>query len=142
MTIRSSALCRAAPWVYRIPLLRQAANRLVSPALNHLCPAESNLRGMLRAARGARTDGAAHLDFSLHSSELMPGGSPNFREATDIEHLYDDLEILFEELSTWCRGMTLKEFHASLRNSPGDSVSGSLADGISDRAATQEMVRA
>ncbi len=121
MTIRSSGLYRRAPWVYRIPLLRQVANRLVSPA---------------------RAEGAAHLDFSLHSSELMPGGSPSFREATDIERLYGDLEVLFEELSKWCRGMTLKEFHASFRQSPCDAVSGSLGDGISDPAATQEVVRA
>ena len=112
MTIRSCGLNRKAPWVYRIPLLRQTANRLVSTALNHLCPAESTLRGMLRAARTARAEGAVHLDFTLHSSELMPGGSPTFRDASDIERLYEDLEILFEELSAWCRGMTLKEFHA------------------------------
>jgi hypothetical protein len=112
MTIRASGLYRRAPWVYRIPVLRQAANRLVSPALDHLCPTESNLGGMLRAARAARAEGAVHTAFTLHSSELMPGGSPSFRNATDIERLYEDLEILFDELSTWCRGMTLKEFHA------------------------------
>jgi hypothetical protein len=116
MTIRSSSLSRTAPWVYRIPLLRQAANRLVSPALNHLCPAESDLRGMLRAARGARDEGAAHVEFSLHSSELMPGGSPTFPSASDIARLYADLEILFEELSAWCRGMTLRDFHVWFRN--------------------------
>jgi hypothetical protein len=91
MTIRPSSLYRRAPWVYSIPLLRQTANRVVSPALNHLCPAESNLRGMLRAARGARSEGAAHVEFSLHSSELMPGGSPTFQSASDIERLYENL---------------------------------------------------
>jgi hypothetical protein len=116
MTIRSSGVCRKAPWVYRIPLLRQTTNRLVSPALNHVCPTESNLRGMLRAAREARAASAIHTAFTLHSSELMPGGSPSFRSAEDIERLYADLEILFEELSTWCRGMTLKEFHVWFRN--------------------------
>lgn len=112
MTIRPSGLYRRASWVYRVPLLRQTANRLVSPALDHVCPTESNLSGMLRAARGARAEGAAHTAFTLHSSELMPGGSPKFRNATDIERLYEDVEILFEDLSTWCRGMALKEFHA------------------------------
>jgi hypothetical protein len=142
MTIRSSGLYRKAPWVYRIPLLRQTANRLVSPALNHLCPAENKLPRMLRAARAARADGAAHAEFTLHSSEFMPGGSPTFRNASDIERLYEDLEILFEELSTWCRGMTLKEFDASFRKSAGEAVSGSPGNRISDRATNQEMVRA
>jgi len=135
MTIRSSGVYRRAPWVYRVPLLRQAANRLLSPALNHLCPAESNLRGMLRATRTARAEGAAHLDFTLHSSELMPGGSPTFRNASDIERLYENLEILFEELSTWCRGMTLKEFHARFSESVRPAASSDLEDSL-------EMARA
>src|SRR5262249_5463734 len=97
MTIRRSSVYRRAPWVYRVPLLRQTVNRVMSPALTHLCPAENGLSGMLRAARGARFERADHLDFSLHSSELMPGGSPRFRSESDIERLYDDLEVLFEE---------------------------------------------
>jgi hypothetical protein len=142
MTIHSSRLYQRAPWAYRIPLLRQAAHRLVSPAFNWLAPAESKLSAMLRAARGARAEGAAHMEFALHSSELMPGGSPTFRNASDIERLYDHLEILFEELSTWCCGMTLKEFHAWFGESPGRAGSGSPADRSSDRVANQEMARA
>ena len=130
MTIRPSGLCRRAPWVYRIPLLRQAANRVVARALNHLCPAESNLRGMLGAARGARAEGAVHVEFSLHSSELMPGGSPTFRRASDIERLYEDLEILFEELSTWCSGITLKAFHARFSESTRRAASDTLRNGF------------
>jgi hypothetical protein len=117
MTIRACGLQRRAPWVYRIPLLRQVANRAISPALNHLCPTESPLGGMQRAARGARSDGADHVQFTLHSSELMPGGSPSFRRVADIERLYEDIEILFEELSTWCRGMTLKEYYIRFKTS-------------------------
>jgi len=97
---------------------------------------------MLRATRTARAEGAAHLDFSLHSSELMPGGSPTFRDATDVERLYEDLEILFGELSSWCRGVTLKEFHTSSTESPGEAASDSSGDRISDPAVNQEMVRA
>ena len=139
MTIRSSDVYRRAPWVYRIPLLRQATNRLASPALNHLCPAESNLRGMLRAARSARADGAAHVEFTLHSSEFMPGGSPTFWSASDIERLYEHLEILFEELSTWSRGMTLKDFHSWFRKSQGQTSLSVPWTGLSDQPANQEM---
>jgi len=130
MTIRSSGLFRRAPWVYRIPLLRQTANRLVSPAVNHLCPAENGLGGLLRAARAARADGAAHTEFTLHSSEFMPGGSPTFRNRSDIERLYENLEILFEELSTWCSGMTLKEFHARFSESVRPAASSHLEDSL------------
>lgn len=114
LTVRSSALYRKAGWMYRVPLLRRAANG-ISRGLRWLCPAESSLDDMLQAARAAREDGAAHLQFMLHSSELMPGGSPKFRGASDVERLYEDLESLFEELSGWCRGVTLQEFHAMAR---------------------------
>lgn len=114
MTVRSSALYRKAPWAYRVPLLRRAANS-VSPGLGWLCPAESTLDVMLQTARAARAEGAAHMEFMLHSSELMPGGSPNFGSASAIERLYDGLETLFGEVSAWCTGATLKEFHEMAR---------------------------
>jgi hypothetical protein len=110
MTVRPSGPYRAAPWAYRVPLLRRFANRM-SRGLSWLCPAESDLGDMLRVARAARAEGAEHLEFMLHSSELMPGGSPGFRDAAAIERLYECLEILFAHLSGWCRGLTLQEFH-------------------------------
>lgn len=117
MTTRASGLYRRAPWAYRLPLLRQAAHR-VSPKLAWLCPTplleRNNLDAMLQLARAARADATAHLEFMMHSSELMPGGSPTFRTASDIEGLYEHLEALFADLSTWCRGVTLKEFHARM----------------------------
>jgi hypothetical protein len=67
---------------------------------------------MLRAAHRARAKGADCIELFVHSSELMPGGSFTFRTAAAIERLYADLEVLFEDLSGWCRGMTLAEFHA------------------------------
>jgi len=119
MTTRSSGLYRRAPWTYRIPLLRQAAHR-VSPKLDWLCPTplldRNNLNAMLQVARAARTEGMTHLEFMAHSSELMPGGSPTFKDALAIERLYEHLEKLFAELSSWCRGVTLKEFDARFRN--------------------------
>ena len=119
MTTRSSDLYRRAPWAYRLPLLRQAAHR-VSPKLRWLCPTplleKPNLNAMLQVARAARAEAVAHLEFMLHSSELMPGGSPAFKNASEIERLYEHLEMLFEDLATWCRGTTLKEFHARFSN--------------------------
>ena len=119
MTIRSSSLYQSAPWAYRVPLLRQAAHR-VSPKLSWLCPTplleQHNLNAMLQVARAARAEGVAHLEFMLHSSELMPGGSPAFKDASEIERLYEHLEMLFEDLAAWCCGTTLKEFHARFTN--------------------------
>ena len=128
MTVGPSRLYRKLPWVYRIPLLRRAANR-VSPGLSWLGPAQPTLGAPLHrhlevmslAARRAREHGAQHVEFMMHSSELMPGGSPSFRNTSDIERLYERLEMLFEDLSTWCRGVTLMQFHAQFTTSPSRS---------------------
>jgi hypothetical protein len=117
MTIRASGLYRHAQWPYRVPLLRRFANR-AAPGLGWLCPVQPalrapvqrNLDAMLQVACVARAEGATHMEFMLHSSELMPRGSPTFRSDSDIERLYESLEALFEDLSTWCTGATLSEF--------------------------------
>lgn len=117
MTVRASWLYCAAPWLYRIPLVRRYANRL-SLGLGWLCPVQPtisapvdrHLAAMLDVARAERHAGADYVEFMLHSSELMPGGSPKFRRTEDIELLYEQLEVLFGELAAWCRGMTLREF--------------------------------
>lgn len=113
VTIEMSGLSRTAPWAYRLPLAGPVFNRL-SPMRSWACPGENGLAGMLRAARRARASRAACVEFMVHSSELMPGGSPRFRSAAAVEGLYADLEVLFEELSAWCTGMTLAEFHTGM----------------------------
>ncbi len=129
MTIRPSPFHAAVPVAYRVPLLRRWAN-YAWPAQAWLCPVQGCLRGslqrqldvMLEVARARRAEGAAHVEFMLHSSELMPGGSPTFRTEADIERLYAALEALFEELAGWCRGMTLEELHAQLARSPAPAT--------------------
>ncbi len=67
--------------------------------------------------------GEAHLMFMIHSSELMPGGSPTFRDEAAIAHLNDDLAALFSHAqSRRCPGRTLGEFAADWRKQhPGQS---------------------
>lgn len=125
MTIRPSPLYEKMPLAYRIPLLRRAAN-YVSPALGWLCAVQGSIRApvqrhldvMREVASAKRAESATHMEFMLHSSELMPGGSPTFQNESDIDRLYESLEALFEDLSAWCRGMTLEELHAELKRAP------------------------
>ncbi|MGD0711502.1 MAG: hypothetical protein ABR968_10035 [Bacteroidales bacterium] len=51
--------------------------------------------------------------FMIHSSELMPGGSPNFINEEIIENLYWDVEQLFRYTAEKFSGSTLNEFHDS-----------------------------
>jgi hypothetical protein len=111
VTIGTSGLYRAAPWTYRLPLAGPLFNR-ISPMRSWACPGENGLAGMLRAARAARAKGAVCVEFLVHSSELMPDGSPRFRGSVDVERLYASLTLLFEDLAAWCGGMTLAEFHS------------------------------
>jgi hypothetical protein len=56
----------------------------------------------------ARAVGRPVLEMVLHSSELMPGGSPNGRDAAAIEALYRDLRALFSQVAqAGFRGITL-----------------------------------
>jgi hypothetical protein len=70
-----------------------------------------DLRKLLALAEAQRRD---YVEFMLHSSELMPGGSPRFPSAESIEALYADLEALFEAAQSTWRGMTLCEYGAAL----------------------------
>jgi hypothetical protein len=91
-------------------LLQRAANRLVSRPVT-LRPTGSNLSDMLKALEVARRQERDHVEFMLHSSEFMAGGSPNFTNEASIEKLYADLEQLFESASEHFNGSTLTEYY-------------------------------
>ena len=52
-----------------------------------------------------------YLMFMLHSSEFMPGGSPTFKTSEDIDLLFKDLKIIFDELKKRNYiGLTIKQY--------------------------------
>jgi hypothetical protein len=67
---------------------------------------------MIHMVERVRQEGRPYAQFMIHSSELMPGGSPYFRRADDIERLYDDLKALFAFVRDRFVGATLMEFAA------------------------------
>jgi peptidoglycan/xylan/chitin deacetylase (PgdA/CDA1 family) len=79
-----------------------------------LRPNGRNARALLSLARQALEQRRPCLVLALHSSELMPGGSPTFARAEDVEALYRDLEALFTALAGGTRGATLEELHREL----------------------------
>lgn len=61
-----------------------------------------------------RDTGCDYAEFMIHSSELMPGGSPYFRDADSVEVLYRRLDKLFNNVLTLgFKGATLKEYYQS-----------------------------
>lgn len=87
----------------------------IFPAVLWLRPNGRNLRDMLGILRRALREGRPYAEFMLHSSELMPGGSPTFRTPEAIENLYRDLEALFAAAAKDFAGETLSEFARHFR---------------------------
>jgi peptidoglycan/xylan/chitin deacetylase (PgdA/CDA1 family) len=100
--------------VRSVPLLRRAVHRFL-PAVYWLRPDRRNLPHMLRIVRQAAELGRTHLEFMVHSSELMPAGSPLFPTRDHIERLYANLEALFELAARTCTPATLSEFYDAYR---------------------------
>lgn len=87
--------------------------RVLGPPFSWLRPNGRNLESMLAVSDWAIERRAAALEFMLHSSEFMPGGSPTFRTDEQIEVLYAHLKALFARLARSVRGQTLSEFRAA-----------------------------
>lgn len=77
--------------------------------INWLRPDGENLDAMIRIVDLAVSEEWPCIVFMLHSSELMPGGSPRFGTERDIENLYAHLDVLFESVSSRFKGATLAE---------------------------------
>lgn len=88
-----------------------------SLSVNWLRPKGGNLEQMKTVVQQTLASGSDYVEFMLHSSEFMPGGSPTFKNEEQIESLYQDLEALFEFLYPLVEGVTLKEFYDSRRKS-------------------------
>ena len=93
----------------RRSLLCRALNRLF-PRLCWLAPTGDNIGAMVKVVKKSATDKRPCVEFALHSSNLMPGGSPFFRHSRDVEALYAGLDRIFSQASKNCRGQTVTEF--------------------------------
>ena len=89
----------------------QMRGKYRSPSVNWLRPSGGNAAQMIAVAEKTLSQGNDYVEFMLHSSEFMPGGSPTFKDEADIERLYQDLNTLFSWLAERTRGMTLAEYY-------------------------------
>lgn len=109
VSVIRSRLHRWAPWSYRTPGLRRWAWRYAPDRL-WLYPDGGNRRELLAVLEEALARRRPYLELVIHSSELMPGGSPHAPDADSIERLYADLRVLFRAATRHFAGMTLAEF--------------------------------
>lgn len=96
--------------VQPISPLRKIVNYYI-PKVVWLRPNGKNINQMKKILKKAILEERTQVEFMLHSSELMPNGSPTFKTKHSIEMLYLDLEELFIYASQHFIGMTLHEFY-------------------------------
>lgn len=80
-----------------------------------LRPEKNNLSQMIDLSNRICKSDDDYIMFMLHSSELMPGGSPNFASADDIEDLYKNMETLFHILAKEYQGITLRNYYLNFK---------------------------
>ena len=73
-----------------------------------LRPNGKNLEEMITFVDEIYYSDVPYAMFMLHSSELMPGGSPIFKNDEDIEKLYNDIKQLFFYIEKKFYGITIK----------------------------------
>ena len=87
-------------WVHsHLPrrLCQGAIQRVFGPPFSWFRP-HSIYHELVRVAQAKISEGADYIMFTLHSSELMPGGSQRFGGDKEIEQLYEDIEEAFSFL--------------------------------------------
>ena len=128
---RTLAAIDSAPPLLAIPLrpVGRLIRRFAPPAV-WLRPRGNNTKAMMWLVRRVIEEGRDYAEFMLHSSELMPGGSPTFQSERCIERLYEQLEILFSWVSTRFEATTLYSYRCRF-----EELSPIFGDGLKDQAA-------
>jgi hypothetical protein len=83
----------------------------IFPQLCRLYPQGKNHEAMIGALGAALDEGRDYVEFAIHSSQLMPGGSPHFPSEEHIAALYRFMERLFSLGAQRSQGMTLNEYY-------------------------------
>jgi len=85
--------------------------RLVGPPFSRLSPDWKSVDALLKIVAWAFDKELPVVELALHSSELMPGGSPTFRTREHVESLYETLQVLFRHMARLgVVSMTLAEY--------------------------------
>lgn len=103
------------------PWHREVARRLLrrtGPRLIWLRPDGANLADLHFVHDLVRRERRPYLQFTLHSSEFMPGGSPTFPTPASIEVLYAHLEELFGAVAVGFEGRTLSDYAREVPSAP------------------------
>lgn len=97
--------------IIEVPLTTRNIHHVAKGSLKHkvstvikgdrmwLRPYKKSLSDLLLLSNYVKSEGEDYLEFMIHSSELMPGGSPFFKTEEEIELLYLIMQEYFEWLT-------------------------------------------
>jgi hypothetical protein len=74
-------------------------------------PSTHSLEEMKRLISIVEKENAGYAELMIHSSELMPGGSPYCRTEEDVENMYMKMDMLFKSVADRYSGATLSEYY-------------------------------
>lgn len=93
-------------------IYRRLFRRILGTPVKWFRPLRRRPSGLMQVAKRKIRDNSDYIMFMLHSSELMPGGSPQFRNEKEIDKLYEDIHRIFQWLyDRNVTGATCYEFH-------------------------------
>ena len=82
-----------------------------------LRPAVNTSEEMLMLIKHIEKLDIPYLEFMIHSTELMPGGSPYTVDETQIERLYKRMDTVFEAVSkSGYQGITLHNYYELIKD--------------------------
>lgn len=93
--------------------VRNIYRAIKGTGLYWLRPNGKNLNEMLYLVDSLSKSNIDYLMFMMHSSEMMPGGSPTFDTEEKIEKMYSDIETVFSKVSKKYEGITLSDYGES-----------------------------
>lgn len=94
--------------------IKSACKNLLVGIDANLRPATASLDLMKKITKQVEKEKNDYLEFMLHSSELMPGGSPYFCDEESIERVYRDMEEYFKWIAErGYEGITLRDYAKS-----------------------------
>ncbi len=96
--------------IRKVPVISRFANKM-NPRVIWLRPNGKNLKHMKKIIRKSIYEKKGYIEFMIHSSELMPSGSPTFKTISSINKLYSDLEKLYFFAENIFTGRTLNEHY-------------------------------
>lgn len=110
VTIRNTHFKKGGSWKSKLKGIVLGCNVWLRPAMSSL----NDMKELL--CRVMEEPECNYVEFMIHSSELMPGGSPYFKTEESIEQLYNDMNSLFDKAkSLGYSGVSLEEYYKHYR---------------------------